>query len=135
MASNGLRLLWRWTLISNCRNLRDASLPFQNTAAMGRVRSIVHTLDSFGVCSWRHWKAECGQRRTFCVDYSEICRHWMFSKEMSYLVIFVRDKPLFDRLTFTIFIFKDINNERVFRMYPNLLISSSKISAWFTKYD
>ena len=58
-----------------------------------------------------------------------------FWKEMSYLVIFVRDKPLFDRLTFTIFIFKDINNERVFRMYPNLLISSSKISAWFTKYD
>ena len=52
-----------------------------------------------------------------------------FWKEMSYLVIFVRDKPLFDRLTFTIFIFKDINNERVFRMYPNLLISSSKISA------
>ena len=46
-----------------------------------------------------------------------------FWREILYLVIFVRDNPLFDRLTFTIFIFKDINNERVFRMYPNLLIS------------
>ena len=54
---------------------------------------------------------------------------------MSYLVIYVRDNPLFDRLTFTIFIFKDINNEYVFLVYPNLLISESTISALSIKYD
>ena len=54
---------------------------------------------------------------------------------MSYLVIYVRDNPLFDRLTFTIFIFKDISNEYVFLVYPNLLISESTISALSIKYD
>ena len=50
-------------------------------------------------------------------------------------MIYVRDNPLFDRLTFTIFIFKDINNEYVFLVYPNLLISESTISALSIKYD
>ena len=54
---------------------------------------------------------------------------------MSYLVIYVRDNPLFDRLTFTIFIFKDISNEYVFLVYPNLLISENTISALSIKYD
>ena len=77
----------------------------------------------------------CGQGN---VAFCNILRNFVtgcFWKEMSYLVIFVRDKPLFDRLTFTIFIFKDINNECVFLLYPNLLISPNTISAWSTKYD
>ena len=130
MASNGLRLLWRWTLISNCRNLRDASLPLGKTVRMGRVRITVDTFKR-----WFWWfvlktlesRMQRGKKNfaTFSLIFIlRIVVTRCFWKEILYLVIFVRDNPLFDRLTFTIFIFKDINNEHVFCMYPNLLISS-----------
>ena len=122
MASNGLRLLWRWTLISNCRNLRDASLVWGGHKNSGyRKKNLYEHFCGHGNVAF------CNILRNFVTGF--------FWKEMSYLVIFVRDNPLFDRLTFTIFIFKDINNECVFLLYPNLLISPNTISAWSTKYD
>ena len=97
----------------------------------GRVRSIVHTLLIVLVFALEDTEKLNENIEEHFATFPLIILRFVvagcFWEEMSYLVIFVRDKPLFDRLTFTIFIFKDINN--VFRMYPNLLISSSKISA------
>ena len=98
---------------------------------MGRVRSIVHTLlivFVFALEDTEKLNEDIEEHfATFPLIILRFVVTGCFWKEMSYLVIFVRDNPLFDRLTFTIFIFKDISNEYVFLVYPNLLISENTI--------